>query len=535
MSRRQQNLRVRKYICFVMMAFSSVFSAVAQTDSIGLVPHPEFKQFNTDLINLVPDDGEIRAGLLYDVKRDKIVWQKDMDNAFPIASLTKMMVGLLAVEDVEAGKVQMSDVISITNTYKKRIKRRKYKTYTVSEQYLLNDLLKMALVRSHNESTVWIANHCSPTTAEFIERMNQRAVDLGMTMTHYNNTSGLPSPGVDNGASSRDLLILALECLKHPLLMEITAMPNATVSNGKGLINYRNHNGLTINYTGEVDGIKTGYTKAAGFCMVATSGRAEHRMISVILGVRSPWVRNGIVANMMNSYYDAIHLGRLGESAPDLVASQLFMDSVSRGLAFVIPKVEKHESREDVSYAYTYKTVTEKVKKSYTVRSGDNLSKIADRLNVSLADLRKWNKIKSSKVIKGQKLVAYTTVKKRVPVKLEVIPCEDMVADADNDSCVDPSTMSPDQLAVEETDDLTPPAKTKVKNAVAVVKPVAKTKVDAEKYALPKVVYHKVQHGDTLWNIAQRYNTTIQEIKKVNGINGSQIKVGSRLKVPVSS
>lgn len=519
-----------------MVVVASAFSAVAQSDSMGFVPHPELKQFNMDLINLVPDDGEIRAGLLYDVKRDRIVWQKDMDNAFPIASLTKMMVGLLAVEDVEAGKAQMSDQISITSTYKKRIKRRKYKTYTVSETYILSDLLKMAMVRSHNESTVWIAKHCSPTTDEFIDRMNQRAAELGMTMTHYNNTSGLPSPGVDNAASSRDLLILALECLKHPMLMEITAMPYATVSNGKGLINYRNHNGLTINYTGEVDGIKTGYTKAAGFCMVATSGRADHRMISVVLGTRSPWVRNGIVANMMNAYYDAIHLGRLGETSPDLMASQQFMDSVSRGLAFVVPKVEKHESKEDVSYAYTYKTVTEKVKKSYTVRSGDNLSKIADRLNVSLADLKKWNKIKSSKVMKGQRLVAYTTVKKRIPVKLEVIPCEDMVADADNDSCVDPSTMAPDQLPVEETDDLVSPAKTKAKSSVvAAVKPVAKTKADAEKYTLPKVVYHKVQHGDTLWNIAQRYNTTIQEIKKVNGINGNQIKIGSKLKVPVAS
>ncbi len=486
-----------------------------------------------DLVNLVPDDGEIRAGLLYDLKRERIVWQKDMDNAFPIASLTKMMVGLLAVEDVEAGRVQMTDEITVTSTYKQRIKRRRYKTVTTTERYLLNDLLKMAMVRSHNESTVWIAKHCAATQNDFIERMNRRAVELGMTMTHYNNPSGLPSPGVDNGASSRDLLILALECLKHPQLMEITAMPYATVSNGRGNISYRNHNGLTINYTGEVDGIKTGYTKAAGFCMVATTGRADHRLISIVLGVHSPWVRNGIVANMMNAYYDAIQLGRLGESAPDLDASCMFLDSVDRGLAAVVPKVEKHENREDASYAYTYKTVTEKVRKKYTVRSGDNLSKIADRLNVSLAELKKWNKLKGTKVMKGQQLFAYTIVKKRIPVKLEVIPCEDMVAD--NDSCVDPSTLTPEQLAsAEETNDLVSPTVVQQKKTSAAVKPVVTPKNKAEKIALPKIVYHKVQPGDTLWNIAQKYNTTIQEIRKVNGINGSQIKIGSKIKVPVS-
>ena len=94
-----------------------------------------------------------------------------------------------------------------------------------------------------------------------------------MTRTRFNNTSGLPACGamVDNSASSRDLLILALECIKHQQLMSITSSPYATVSNGKSNINYRNHNGLTINYTGEIDGIKTGYTRAAGFSLIFCS------------------------------------------------------------------------------------------------------------------------------------------------------------------------------------------------------------------------------------------------------------------------
>jgi D-alanyl-D-alanine carboxypeptidase (penicillin-binding protein 5/6) len=527
-----QTKHTAKYI-WIIAFLTSVLSAAAQ-DSINFIPHPEYKPFNMELINLVPDDGEIRAGLLYDVKRDRIVWQKNMDEAYPIASLTKMMVGLLAVEDAERGSVQMNDTIFVTSTYKKKIKRRKYKTYTVTEKYLLNDLLKMAMVRSHNESTVWIAKHCSATLDEFIERMNKRAEELGMTKTHYNNTSGLPSPGVDNNASSRDLLILAQECLKHKQLMEITALPFATVNNGKSNITYRNHNGLTINYTGEVDGIKTGYTKAAGFCLVATTGRADHRLISVILGTRSPWIRNGIVANMMNSYYDAIQLGRLGESTPDLEASRLFLDSVSRGLAAVTPKVEIPVSRENASYAYTYKTVTEKVKKTYTVRTGDNLGRIADKMDVTVADLRKWNNLKGTRVVKGQHLFAFATVKKKIPVKLEVIPCEDMVADADNDSCVDPTTLTPEQLAVEETDDLVQPSQQKQKKSAVVKSSLASAPV-AEKPALSKIVFHTVQPGDTLWNIAQRYRTTIQEIRKVNNMNGNQIKIGTQLKVPVAS
>ncbi len=84
-------------------------------------------QINVDTISgIVADEDEVRAGLLYDVQRNTIVWEKDMDYAYPIASLTKMMVGLLAIEDIEAGKVHLTDTITVTRTFKKRISRRRY-------------------------------------------------------------------------------------------------------------------------------------------------------------------------------------------------------------------------------------------------------------------------------------------------------------------------------------------------------------------------------------------------------------------------
>ena len=217
------------------------------------------------LINgLVSDEDQIRAGLLYDITRDKIVWDKKGDQVFPIASLTKMMVGLLAIEDIEAGKISMADTITMTETYRKKIRRRKYTTYTIKYDYSFEDVLKMAMVASHNESTVWIAKHCAPTIEEFITRMNDKAAQLGLTSTKYYNTSGLPGVGTipDNSSSPRDLMLLGMEITKHPLLMKITSIPYATIDNGRFKTTYRNHNGLVINYNEEVDGIKTGFTKA---------------------------------------------------------------------------------------------------------------------------------------------------------------------------------------------------------------------------------------------------------------------------------
>ncbi|MFN8154819.1 MAG: LysM peptidoglycan-binding domain-containing protein [Bacteroidia bacterium] len=527
----KRNLKKGMIVGFLTVCFSTMLHAQQiATDSDNLTS----TDFGIDTISgLVPNEREIRAGLLYDVERNKIIWEKDMDYAYPIASLTKMMVGLLAIEDIEAEKVCLDDRITVTRTYKKKLRRRRYTTYTVEENYSLEDLLKMAMVASHNESTVWIAKHCSGTLEAFVERMNKRAQELGMTKTLYSNPSGLPAVmrELDNSSSPRDQLILGMEVLKHPKLVEITSIPYATVNNGKGNVSYRNHNGLVINYGLEVDGIKTGFTRAAGFCLVASGKRGNHRLVSVVFGCRSPWIRNGLVANMMNNYYDAVKLGRLGEAAPDLTEYKLFMDSVQRGLAFIRPNVEPkiNDDSDDEVYAYTYKTVTQKIKKPHTVRKGENLGRIADRYNVSLTDLKKWNRLKNSTIHPGQRLYVYSTVKKRIPVKLVIDP-DESIAD------LQPSQDTSEQCETEISSVHQPHATLKVKEEVAVNKDSIQKKSEPSTSTASKArfIYHTVQPGDTLWNIAQRYQIDMQQIKKLNNITNSKLlKKGTRIKIPV--
>ena len=483
--------------------------------------------FKNDFINgLVSDEDQIRAGLLYDVTRDKIVWDKKGDQVFPIASLTKMMVGLLAIEDIEAGKISMSDTITITSSYKKKIRRRKWATYTIRYDYSFEDVLKMAMVASHNESTIWIAKHCAPSVEEFVVRMNEKAAQLGLTSTKYYNTSGLPGYGStpDNSSSPRDLLLLGMEITKHAQLMKITSIPYATISNGKFKTTYRNHNGLVINYNEEVDGIKTGYTKAAGFCLVSTCSRGGHKLMGVILGCQSAVVRNGLVASMVNNYFDAIKLGRLGEGTIDGFQSKLFLDSVDRGLAAIIPTIDTTSKEAvDLKYAYTYKTVYEKVRSTHTVKRGDNLSKIADKYNVALADLKKWNKIKKNTIQAGQKLAVYKTVKKKIQIKIVVDPDEEKEDLACNDK----------DLKCGEEDIADNSNKTEIKTEPKVVAKNASVNNAPVKKTKPVFIYHTVQPGDTLWRISQRYQLNIDEIKKVNNISGTNLKKGTKIKIPV--
>jgi len=511
-------------------------------------------KFEPEVIEgLVSNEREIRAGLLYDTERGKIVWEKSGETPYPIASLTKMMVGLLAIEDIESGKVCMDDRITVTRLYKKRIRRHRYSTYRVEETYSFEDLLKMAMVASHNESTSWIAQHCEGDVARFVERMNRRALELGMINTAYSNPSGLPasSERLHNRSTPRDQLILAVELLKHPALVDITSIPNFTVHNGRGNIQFRNHNGLVINYGAEVDGLKTGYTRAAGFCLVASASRCNHRLISVVFGCRSPWVRNGLVAGMMNSYYEAIRLGRLGESNADKDASKALLDSVCRGLACIKPVIESTAGTEEDNFAYTYKTIREREKRSVTVRSGDNLSRIADRQGVSLQDLRKWNKLSSSTIQPGQRLVVYKMTTRRVPVKLIVDP-EETIAEAqpENDTTDGCETTVESSHAIHgssatartigstiadnepKTDEQLSRENVKTQSAAAVS---GKSK-DSLSPTRKNFIYHTVQPGDTLWNIAQRYQANMDQIRKINKIHNSRyLRSGSRIKIPVGN
>ena len=487
-------------------------------------------RYEQDLLpGLVTNEQQIRAGLLYDVERGKIVWQKDLDYAYPIASLTKMMVGLLAMEDINMGKVRWDDRIAVTRTYKKRIKGRRYKTYTTEEHYTLEDLVKMAMVASHNESTVWIAKHCSGDLTTFVTRMNERAMELGMSKTLYSNPSGLPAiiRELDNSSSPHDQLILALEILKHPKLVEITSIPYLDIHNGHGRVSYRNHNGLVINYGQEVDGFKTGYTRAAGFCLVSTARRGGHRLVSVVFGCSSPWVRNGLVADMLNRYYSTIKLGRLGEAAPDTYVSKAFLDSVERKLVVMTPS---HDFPIQEDYSLTYKTVNEKVRKTVVVRPGDNLGQLAKKNGVTVQELRKWNRLKGSVIKPGQKLAVYKNVKKTIPVKLVVEPSETLADLA-------PSHDVSDECETTSFDESSKPTATVESPNAAPATNVPRIDDKVQNPAGKKpYFFHVVQPGDTLWKIARKYELTPEQIKQLNNISNSNLlKKGSRIKIPQKS
>ena len=440
----------------------------------------------------------MKAGLLYDLENKKIVWQKEMNTPFPIASLTKMMVALLAVEDIRQGKIKWTDNVSWTREVIMGRGKRK-RIYREAVNYSLLDIFKAAMIASNNEAAEQMARYVGGNIPLFLDRMNTRARELGMNSTYYGNPTGLPaaSKAFDNSSTPTDLLILTLEMLKYDEILEVTGMGYADISNGKRTSVIKNHNHLTIDYKGEVDGMKTGYTRRAGFCLVATTNKCNQRLISVVLGAHSPNMRNEAVKDMINDYYSAIGLDKLGPSC----------------------EAPLYARESAVSEDYVYMTKT--VKQTYVVKQGEDVGAIAYQFNCTPSEIKTWNKLRSDRIAPGRKLTIVSTIKEKLPV------VKSNEEDSEGNELVSSESPQPAD-EVSEVKDI----------PKAIVSTKTKTKATAATSQVnSKYIIHIVQPGDTLFSIARRYDVdNIAQLKAVNKIYKSRLlKVGSKIKVPVSS
>lgn len=427
------------------------------------------------LQTIIAQEDEVMAGLLYDAVNQKIVWQKNAEKPRPIASLTKMMVTLLTIEDIKSGKHAWDDTVRWSRVYFDGYGRRRKKVL-VPVVYSLRDVVKAVMIASDNDCAEQLATYIGDgDLSSSIERMNSRAAELGMTNTRYRNPSGLPGAeaSLDNSSTPIDQLRLGLELLKYDEILQITSMGFAQVHDGRSASVLRNHNGLTIDYSGQIDGLKTGYTRRAGYCLVGTTEKCGHRLVSVVLGCNSASTRNEVVRNMFNAYYVSIGLDPIGKFCP-------------------IPDYAKREQQKPDSGSGKWIVKRESARQIHSVRSGENLYRIADKYGCTVAQLKAWNKNRipsNGKVRIGQALVVQTVVTRK-----EWVP--------------DPVQQPDEQVAVSDPVEVTVPA---------------------------SPLYHTVSPGDTLYSIAKKYGVpSIDQLKSMNNIpEGENIRPGMKIKVKV--
>ena len=258
------------------------FSALLLITSNGLfaqqTPIPNSASNNAVIIPSPPQLAS-SAYVLMDADTGHIVVEHNADQKLPPASLTKMMSSYIVSEEISAGRVKETDMVNISvNAWKmggSKMFVREGNTVSV------HDLLLGVIVQSGNDASVALAEHVAGGEGAFADVMNQTAVLLGMNHTHYVNATGWPAEG--HLTTARDLAVLARAVINdHPEYYELYAEKYFSY-NG---INQPNRNRLLFRDE-SVDGLKTGHTEAAGYCLVASAKRDQMRLISVVMGTVS--------------------------------------------------------------------------------------------------------------------------------------------------------------------------------------------------------------------------------------------------------
>ena len=242
-----------------------------------------------------------RGALLEDADSGKLLFETNADMAWPPASMAKMMLLLVAEEEIKAGHFSPHEPVRISEraaqTGGSRIGLRQ------GEVYPLDELVKAAIIRSANDAAVAIAEKIGGSVEACVRMMNAEARKLGLTETEYRTVDGLPPrPGHDADiTSARDLATLGRALIARTDLLKLSELETAPFDGGTLLLHNTNH--LIGHYEG-CDGLKTGFTYQAGFNLTATAKRGDMRLVAVVLGAPSNAERFRQAARLMDWGFD---------------------------------------------------------------------------------------------------------------------------------------------------------------------------------------------------------------------------------------
>ena len=235
------------------------------------------------------------AVIVVDMATGQILYEKNKDMQHSIASLTKMMTCLLAVEAVENGRVQLTDKVQAQSDCLQGLDVSSSNAgIQPGEIMSYQDLMYCALVHSANDACNVLATYIEGSIAAFVAKMNERAQQLGCVNTHFNDTDGMLNRSEGHYSSPYDLYLIASEAMSHQLFRKICGTSDYTVAatnyrpsfeihNSNALMTENGLYGGGYKYDGVV-GIKTGFTKPAGYCLVSTCKRDDKNIMVVVLG-----------------------------------------------------------------------------------------------------------------------------------------------------------------------------------------------------------------------------------------------------------
>ena len=238
---------------------------------------------------------DCKSAILMEANTGEVLYEQNADEALPPASVTKIMTLLLVMEAIDEGRIKLDDTVTASAHAASMGGSQIY--LKEGERMSVEDMVKSVVISSANDAACALAEFVSGSETAFVTRMNERARELGMTNTTFENTNGLDDTAKNHLTSARDIAIMSRELIKHKKILEYSSIWMDTVRNG--LFGLTNTNRLVRFYRG-CTGLKTGSTAKAGFCISATAERDGMSLICVIMGSPTRDVRNAAATSLLD-------------------------------------------------------------------------------------------------------------------------------------------------------------------------------------------------------------------------------------------
>ncbi len=274
-----------KKICVFLLLLILPFSVLA-SDTIPVMENTE----NSSLAS------NATSAILIEATTGKILFEKNAHEKLAPASMTKIMSMLVIVESIEKGVINWDDVVTVSENASSM--GGSQILLETGEKMKVSDLFKGIAVASGNDAVVALAETIAGTVDEFVNMMNNKAKELGLKDTNFKNPHGLDE--ANHYSSAYDMSIMAKELIKHEKVLEFTSIYEDYLRKGTDREFWLVNTNKLVRFYSGADGLKTGYTSTAGYCLTATAKKNNVRLIAVAMNEPTSSIRNAEISSMLD-------------------------------------------------------------------------------------------------------------------------------------------------------------------------------------------------------------------------------------------
>ncbi|MGG0187939.1 D-alanyl-D-alanine carboxypeptidase family protein [Bacillus rhizoplanae] len=269
-------------VCF-MLLLSAVPIGFAQSEKKEAETKPKLAEQASSAIVIEQDTG-------------KVLFEKNPNEKLPPASMTKIMTMLLIMEQIEKGKLTLKDKVRTSEHAASMGGSQIF--LEPGEEMTVNEMLKGIAIASGNDASVAVAEHIAGSEEGFVDMMNRKAKDLGLKNTHFQNPTGLPAK--NHYSTAYDMAVMAKELMKYPLIRKYTGKYEDYLREDTDKKFWLVNTNKLVRFYPGVDGVKTGFTTEAKYCLTASAERNGMRVISVVMGSPTSKERNAEVTKLLD-------------------------------------------------------------------------------------------------------------------------------------------------------------------------------------------------------------------------------------------